>query len=113
MPTVDCAVVTEDIQIPESAPDAQEPPKPPVRADERYALSPNVRRFLFVDVAAQRAKQLRKGALNRLALAAASGELPAREVGSKPERVAMEEVRRGFVQYELPDGSPLNPPQEG
>jgi DNA-directed RNA polymerase subunit K/omega len=105
--------VSEDIQIPESAPDAPETQTLPVRADERYALSPNVRRFLFVDVAAQRAKQLRKGALNRIALAAAAGEAPVRDVGSKPERIAMEEVRRGFIQYELPDGSPLNPPQEG
>jgi DNA-directed RNA polymerase subunit K/omega len=105
--------VTEDIQIPDSAPDAPETQTPPVRPDERFALSPNVRRFLFVDVAAQRAKQLRKGALNRLALAAAAGDLPVREVGSKPERIAMEEVRRGFIQYDLPDGSPLDPPQEG
>lgn len=105
--------MTEDIQILDSANDTQDAQKPPVRADERFALSPNERRFLFVDVAAQRAKQLRKGALNRLALAAVAGEVQVRDVGSKPERIAMEEVRRGFVQYELPDGSPLTPPQEG
>ena len=51
-------------------------------------------RFLFVDIAAQRAKQLRRGALPRIE----------RAVGTphKLERVAMEEVRTGLVQYTLP-----------
>jgi DNA-directed RNA polymerase subunit K/omega len=88
------------------------PAPPPVKADEHFALNPMERRFLFVDVAAQRAKQLRKGALNRLKLAAEAGDLSIREVGQKPERVAMEELRRGFVQYSLPDGSPLTTDQE-
>jgi DNA-directed RNA polymerase subunit K/omega len=87
-------------------------PEPP-KAEEKWAINPMQRRFLFVDVAAQRAKQLRKGALNRLALAAAAGDAPVREVGQKPERVAMEEVRRGFIHYELPEGSPIAIPQEG
>jgi DNA-directed RNA polymerase subunit K/omega len=52
-------------------------------------------RFLFVDVAALRAKQLRRGALPRLR--GAEGPLPA-----KAERIAMEEVRRGLVQYDTP-----------
>ena len=52
-------------------------------------------RFLFVDVAALRAKQLRRGARPRLA------EDPA-PVLHKAERVAMEEVRRGLVYYDLP-----------
>ena len=52
-------------------------------------------RFLFVDVAAQRAKQLRRGALPRL-----------EKTGSphKLERIAMEEVRTGLIQYSLPPG---------
>jgi DNA-directed RNA polymerase subunit K/omega len=53
-------------------------------------------RFLFVDVAAQRAKQLRRGALPRLDRASASA------APHKLERVAMEEVRTGLVQYTLP-----------
>lgn len=59
-------------------------------------------RFLFVDVAAMRAKQLRRGALVRLdedgdhALKAHSGQ------PHKSERIAMEEVRRGLVLYEVP-----------
>jgi DNA-directed RNA polymerase subunit K/omega len=56
-------------------------------------------RFLFVDVAAQRAKQLRRGALPRLERAAQPGTAP-----HKLERVAMEEVRTGLIEYVLPQG---------
>ena len=59
-------------------------------------------RFLFVDVAAMRAKQLRRGARPRLG-EYHDGE---REVPLKPERVAMEEVRRGLVQYDVPEFKP-------
>ncbi len=52
-------------------------------------------RFLFVDVAALRAKQLRRGARPRVG--AEEGPLP-----HKAERVAMEEVRRGLVYYDVP-----------
>ena len=57
-------------------------------------------RFLFVDIAALRAKQLRRGARVRLAEPdpGAVGDQP-----HKPERVAMEEVRQGLVEYDLPD----------
>lgn len=53
-------------------------------------------RFLFVDVAAQRAKQLRRGALPRLQPA------PPAVVPHKLERLAMEEVRAGLIPYTLP-----------
>ena len=59
-------------------------------------------RFLFVDVAALRAKQLRRGARPRL-----GDELP---VPLKAERVAMEEVRRGLVHYDIRQLTP--PPGE-
>jgi DNA-directed RNA polymerase subunit K/omega len=51
-------------------------------------------RFLFVDVAAQRAKQLRRGVVPRVP----------REAGvpRKLERLAMDEVRQGFILYTLP-----------
>ena len=52
-------------------------------------------RFLFVDVAALRAKQLRRGA--RLRIQAEDGPLP-----HKAERLAMEEVKRGMVMYDVP-----------
>ena len=65
---------------------------PPVEPAE-----PITSRFLFVDVAAQRAKQLRRGALARFDRQGGAGP-------RKLERVAMEEVRQGLVQYTLPVG---------
>jgi DNA-directed RNA polymerase subunit K/omega len=69
----------------ESAPDTpgQEP------------AAPITSRFLFVDVAAQRAKQLRRGALPRIERPPAGPH--------KLERLAMEEVRAGAIHYTLPD----------
>jgi DNA-directed RNA polymerase omega subunit len=52
-------------------------------------------RFLFVDVAAQRAKQLRRGALPRLERTGSPHKL---------ERIAMEEVRTGVIEDSLPAG---------
>lgn len=54
-------------------------------------------RFLFVDVAALRAKQLRRGARLRFD----ADQLAS--VPHKPERMAMEEVRRGLVSYDVPN----------
>jgi DNA-directed RNA polymerase omega subunit len=65
-------------------------------------LSPPIEsRFLFVDVAALRAKQLKRGARPRL-----GDEGP--QVPHKLERVAMEEVRRGLVHYDI--RQPIPPP---
>jgi DNA-directed RNA polymerase subunit K/omega len=82
------------------------------QADERFALNPNESRFLFVEVAAQRAKQLRRGALNRLAPPAEAGVPAAPLPVHKPERVAMEEVRRGFIQYGLGEEPVAQPKTE-
>lgn len=78
--------VTEAVN-PEPEPDAPLIPTEPV--------PPIHSRFLFVDVAALRAKQLRRGA--RLRIRAEDGPLP-----HKAERLAMEEVRRGMVMYDVP-----------
>ena len=67
-------------------------------------MPPVENRFLFVDVAAQRAKQLRRGALPRLEPLRPdpeTGERP--DVSARLERVAMEEVEQGLVVYELPE----------
>ena len=58
--------------------------------------APITSRFLFVDVAAQRAKQLRRGAVPRLERSSTTPH--------KLERVAMEEVRSGLIEYALPTG---------
>ena len=79
-----------DLQpVPESEPEEPDTPAAPITS-----------RFLFVDIAAMRAKQLRRGALPRLGPDDGSTH---RQELHKAERVAMEEVRRGLVQYEVPD----------
>jgi len=63
-------------------------------------------RFLFVDIAALRAKQLRRGARPRIDPVAEHHPMP-----HKAERVAMEEVRRQKVYFDLPPAKPLAPPE--
>ncbi len=75
---------------------------------EKPAITPLQSRFLFVDIAAQRANQLRRGAVPRLDKTP-EGELPP-TAPKKPERIAMEEVRHGLISFELPD---LKPPTGG
>jgi DNA-directed RNA polymerase subunit K/omega len=62
--------------------------------DATTPMAPITSRFLFVDIAAQRAKQLRRGALPRLERPPAGPH--------KLERLAMEEVRTGLIGYTLP-----------
>jgi DNA-directed RNA polymerase subunit K/omega len=60
-------------------------------------------RFLFVDVAAQRAKQLRRGALPRLpGINLPPPGAPRPDYGHKLERLAMDEVKQGYITYTLP-----------
>ncbi len=91
----------------------QEEPAP---ASEPIEPAPPItNRFLFVDVAALRAKQLRRGARARLEPAAAeAGAQTAHrpDMPQKPERVAMEEVKRGLVHYTLPQTNHDNPEAE-
>jgi DNA-directed RNA polymerase omega subunit len=76
--------VNEITEQPDEVPEIPSEPAPPIDS-----------RFLFVDVAALRAKQLRRGA--RLRIVSEEGPLP-----HKAERLAMEEVRRGLVYYDVP-----------
>ena len=87
----------ESTDVPISPADAPEP---------RPSAPPIHSRFLFVDIAAMRAKQLRRGARPRLGQPEESETH--RQEWHKPERVAMEEVRRGLVLYDVPD-----PPRSG
>ena len=57
-------------------------------------------RFLFVDVSALRAKQLRRGA--RARLGQLEDSVPVSKA-IKAERVAMEEVKANLVQWDLPE----------
>jgi DNA-directed RNA polymerase omega subunit len=76
---------------------AVEPEAPPA---PRPKAAPIESRFLFVDVAALRAKQLRRGALVRLD-EAGEAEIH-RPYPHKAERIAMEEVKHGLVLYDVP-----------
>ena len=58
-------------------------------------------RFLFVDIAALRAKQLRRGALSRVV----RGDGDQSKGSTKLERIAMEEVRQGLIDYEIVEPS--------
>jgi DNA-directed RNA polymerase subunit K/omega len=80
---------TNELLDEQPAPLVPDEPAPPIES-----------RFLFVDVAALRAKQLRRGA--RLRFEAEPG-MP---IIKKPERMAMEEVRRGLVPYQVPPPRP-------
>lgn len=66
---------------------------------ERHEGAPIESRFLYVDVSALRAKQLRRGARPRLE----HGEDTATVKAVKAERVAMEEVRQNLVEWHLPE----------
>jgi DNA-directed RNA polymerase subunit K/omega len=68
-----------------SAPEIPSEPAPPITS-----------RFLYVDVAALRAKQLRRGARPRL------GDADGVHIPHKAERIAMEEVRQRLVYYDVP-----------
>lgn len=84
-----------DVEIQETEPVADESRVP------REPAPPIESRFLFVDVAALRAKQLRRGAKLRLPEHAVEAEPGPRPV--KAERLAMSEVRHGLVDWSLPD----------
>src|SRR5439155_22530334 len=83
----------DDVLGPAAAPETPPAPRP--------KATPIESRFLFVDVAAMRAKQLRRGATVRLDEMLEAGEV-ARALPHKAERIAMEEVRRNLVLYDLP-----------
>lgn len=79
------APITSDVQDTDAGPEIPSEPAPPIDS-----------RFLFVDVAALRAKQLRRGARVRF------DAEPGTPIAFKLERVAMEEVKRGLVHYSIP-----------
>jgi len=79
---------------------------------EPERAAPIESRFLYVDVAAQRAKQLRQGAASKLEQQKlrelAGGSEAGGPDGPRPkhERVAMREVKDCKIRYEVPDAAP-------
>jgi len=92
-----------DIETSELAttPEATEPVEPAPLVSNR---------FLFVDIAALRAKQLRRGARPRIDQTPHDNHPQPK----KAERVAMEEVRQQLVQFEMPIAKkPIHNPETG
>ena len=72
--------------------------------EAREKMAPLKSRFLYVDVASRRAKQLRRGALPRLEALKADPETGERPTPTnKLERIAMQEVDEGLIVYGLPE----------
>jgi DNA-directed RNA polymerase subunit K/omega len=92
-----------EAEIPQ-ADSAPETPDTTQAAEETPIVHPKAApiesRFLYVDVSALRAKQLRRGARPRLDQA--EEPVPVNKM-VKAERVAMEEVRQNLVQWDLPE----------
>jgi DNA-directed RNA polymerase subunit K/omega len=93
--------VVEENPIPDTQPEVASDTVQPI-----VKVTPPESRFLFVDVAALRAKQLRRGARPRLERSADDGSEQVPAHPRKPERVAMEEVRQGLVSFEFPVAKP-------
>jgi DNA-directed RNA polymerase subunit K/omega len=89
------APVAESANAGEGEPLVPSEPAPPITS-----------RFLYVDVAGLRAKQLRRGARLRYEIE------PGIPAAKKPERQAMEEVRRRLVQYTIPPWKGVRPDDE-
>jgi DNA-directed RNA polymerase omega subunit len=98
---MDAAESAEPSEQPDLSVQPEEPPAPPEPAPPIHS------RFLFVDVAALRAKQLRRGA--RMRFEPEAGAPPVR----KAERIAMEEVNRGLVYYQVPEQGRTRPEGQG
>ncbi|MEY4095912.1 MAG: hypothetical protein RLZZ53_3111 [Acidobacteriota bacterium] len=88
-----------DVEIPQVDAAAEQAPAEEVPAVLEMAV-PIESRFLYVDVSALRAKQLRRGARPRLDRLE-ENVVVAKAV--KAERVAMEEVRQNLVLWDLPE----------
>ena len=84
-----------DVEIPQGDVSVEDPAAP------REPAQPIESRFLFVDVAALRAKQLRRGAKLRLPEPGVEADHTPHPI--KAERLAMAEVRHGLVEWALPD----------
>ena len=89
-----------DVEIPQVGPAAGDTPAAEDAPIVHPKAAPIESRFLYVDVAALRAKQLRRGARPRLDQVDES--IPVSKA-VKAERVAMEEVKQDLVQWNLPD----------
>ena len=93
--------MSEEHVAPETETEVAPAPEAPV---ERERMPKVESRFLYVDIASRRAKQLRRGALPRLDDLAPDPETGVRPTPvNKLERIAMSEIDEGLIVYELPE----------
>lgn len=85
----------------EVAADTEAASKIPI-IEDRTPMPPVRSRFMFVDISAMRAQQLRRGALPRVTLTVHDGEFDGVEPTPKLERIAMQEVEDGLIVYDYP-----------
>jgi len=94
--------VLESVPAPETdatgeTAESETPPEP------RERMPPVESRFMFVDIASLRAKQLRRGALPRVTLPSYEVESGATRPAQRLERIAMQEVEDGLIVYDVPE----------
>ena len=76
--------------------------------NEREPMPPVESRFMYVDIAALRAKQLRRGAVPRVTMPGVEGDAEGSSAAKKLERIAMREVEEGLIVYEIPNPKEAN-----
>ena len=102
--------MTNDWMDPDEDRREEEPPEPYVAPMPKVPLKkqPPVKgRFLIVNLAAQRAKQLQQGALPRLPHLwpdPATGRRPVPT--ERHERIALDEIEQGMVCFTVPEAAP-------
>jgi len=86
----------------ETETDPAETAESAIPAVERKPMPPVRSRFMFVDIASLRAKQLRRGALPRVNVPQSEVEVDTAEPAPKLEHIAMQEVEEGLIVYDYP-----------
>ena len=98
--------MSEQNEAPEEevAPDAEPTHNAEGPSVDRPRMPKVESRFLFVDIASRRAKQLRRGAIPRLDDLPPAGESDSSSpLEQNIEKIAMSEVDQGLIVYELVD----------
>jgi DNA-directed RNA polymerase omega subunit len=95
--------MSQEIEGPEAQPVSNNTETTEV-SEPRKHMPPVESRFMFVDIAALRAKQLRRGARPRVEPLQQQNSLD--QGTEKIERIAMREIEEGLIVYELPSLEP-------
>ena len=98
--------MSQEIEAPEAQPASNNTETTEV-SETRERMPPVESRFMFVDIAALRAKQLRRGARPRVKpLNREDSGVKLGQPTEKIERIAMREIEEGLIVYDLPSLDP-------